>query len=423
MQKETLATHFGYDSVAGYGTMAVPIYQSTAFNFGSSKKAADRFALRDLGPIYGRLTNPTTDVFEARLAALENGKAAIAVASGQAAIFFAVANLAAAGENIITSDKIYGGATSLLTHTFKRFGIEARVFDAEKADDLESLIDDKTRAIFFETLSNPQISLANTAKIASIANKHGIVTIADNTIPTPALYNPLDDGADVVIHSASKYISGQGLSIAGAIVSSEGLNSKLKGNPRYAHFNEPDESYHGLVYADLASDFDIYTLRIRFGLLRDIGATLSPFNAFQLIQGLETLPLRMQKHSQNALKIAEFLQSHPKVKQVNFPGLPSSPFNETIRAKFKNGYASGLLSFVVDSEETALKVVSRVKIFSVVVNIGDTKSIITHPASTTHSQLNEQQLSRAGVSAALIRLSIGIEDAGDLIADLAEALE
>ncbi len=423
MQKETLATRFGYDSVAGYGTMAVPIYQSTAFNFGTSEKAADRFALRDLGPIYGRLSSPTTDVFEARLAALENGKAAIAVASGQAAIFFAVANLAAAGENIIASDKIYGGATSLLTHTIKRFGIEARVFDAEKADDLEGLIDDKTRAIFFETLSNPQISLANTAKIASIANKHGIVTIADNTIPTPALYNPLDDGADVVIHSASKYISGQGLSIAGAIVSSEGLNSKLKGNPCYAHFNEPDESYHGLVYADLASDFDIYTLRIRFGLLRDIGATLSPFNAFQLIQGLETLPLRMQKHSQNALKIAEFLQSHPKVKQVNFPGLPSSPFNETIRAKFKNGYASGLLSFVVDSEETALKVVSRVKIFSVVVNIGDTKSIITHPASTTHSQLNEQQLSRAGVSAALIRLSIGIEDAGDLIADLAEALE
>ena len=423
MQKETLATHFGYDSVAGYGTMAVPIYQSTAFNFGTSEKAADRFALRDLGPIYGRLSSPTTDVFEARLAALENGKAAIAVASGQAAIFFAVANLAAAGENIIASDKIYGGATSLLTHTIKRFGIEARVFDAEKADDLEGLIDDKTRAIFFETLSNPQISLANTAKIASIANKHGIVTIADNTIPTPALYNPLDDGADVVIHSASKYISGQGLSIAGAIVSSEGLNSKLKGNPRYAHFNEPDESYHGLVYADLASDFDIYTLRIRFGLLRDIGATLSPFNAFQLIQGLETLPLRMQKHSQNALKIAEFLQSHPKVKQVNFPGLPSSPFNETIRAKFKNGYASGLLSFVVDSEETALKVVSRVKIFSVVVNIGDTKSIITHPASTTHSQLSEQQLSRAGVSAALIRLSIGIEDADDLIADLAEALE
>ncbi len=423
MQKETLATHFGYDSVAGYGTMVVPIYQSTAFNFGTSEKAADRFALRDLGPIYGRLSSPTTDVFEARLAALENGKAAIAVASGQAAIFFAVANLAAAGENIIASDKIYGGATSLLTHTIKRFGIEARVFDAEKADDLEGLIDDKTRAIFFETLSNPQISLANTAKIASIANKHGIVTIADNTIPTPALYNPLDDGADVVIHSASKYISGQGLSIAGAIVSSEGLNSKLKGNPRYAHFNEPDESYHGLVYADLASDFDIYTLRIRFGLLRDIGATLSPFNAFQLIQGLETLPLRMQKHSQNALKIAEFLQSHPKVKQVNFPGLPSSPFNETIRAKFKNGYASGLLSFVVDSEETALKVVSRVKIFSVVVNIGDTKSIITHPASTTHSQLDEQQLSRAGVSAALIRLSIGIEDADDLIADLAEALE
>ena len=423
MQKETLATHFGYDSVAGYGTMAVPIYQSTAFNFGSSKKAADRFALRDLGPIYGRLTNPTTDVFEARLAALENGKAAIAVSSGQAAIFFAVANLAAAGENIIIAEKIYGGATTLLAHTIKRFGIEARVFDSETADNLEGLIDDKTRAIFFETLSNPQISVANTAKIATIANKHGVVTIADNTIPSPALYNPLDDGADVVIHSASKYISGQGLSIAGAVVSGKGLNSKLKGNPRYAHFNEPDESYHGLVYADLVDNFDIYTLRIRLSLLRDIGATLSPFNAFQLIQGLETLPLRMQKHSQNALKIAEFLQNHPKVKQVNYPGLASSPFNTAIKAKFKNGYASSLMSFIVDSEETALKAVSKVKIFSVVANIGDTKSIITHPASTTHSQLNEEQLNRAGVPASLIRLSVGIEDANDLISDLSEALK
>ena len=226
-----------------------------------------------------------------------------------------------------------------------------------------------------------------------------------------------------MVHSASKYISGQGLSIAGAVVSGNGLNSKLKGNPRYAHFNEPDESYHGLVYADLVDNFDIYTLRIRLALLRDIGATLSPFNAFQLIQGIETLPLRMEKHSQNALKVAEFLQSHPKVKQVNFPGLPSSPFNAAIKGKFKNGYASGLLSFTVDSEETALKVVSGVKIFSVVVNIGDTKSIITHPASTTHSQLDEKQLQSAGVPANLIRLSIGIEDADDLIADLNEALK
>ena len=310
-----------------------------------------------------------------------------------------------------------------MAHTIKRFGIEARVFDSETADNLEGLIDDKTRAIFFETLSNPQISVANTTKIATIANKHGVVTIADNTIPSPALYNPLDDGADVVIHSASKYISGQGLSIAGAIVSGKGLNSKLKGNPRYAHFNEPDESYHGLVYADLVDNFDIYTRRIRLSLLRDIGATLSPFNAFQLIQGLETLPLRMQKHSQNALKIAEFLQNHPKVKQVNYPGLASSPFNAAIKAKFKNGYASSLMSFIVDSEETALKAVSKVKIFSVVANIGDTKSIITHPASTTHSQLNEEQLNRAGVPTSLIRLSVGIEDANDLISDLSEALK
>lgn len=423
MKQETLATHYGYNQKSGFGAMAVPIYQTTAYDFGTGEIAADRFALRNIGQIYTRLTNPTTDVFEARISALEDGGAAIATSSGQAASFAAIANLVKAGENVILSNKVYGGTSTLFVHSLKRFGIETRIFDPEKADDLEFQIDDKTRAVFFETLSNPQISVANTPKIAKIANKYGIVSIADNTCATPILYTPFKDGVDVVIHSASKYISGQGLSIAGVVVSSKTLNKKLVKNPRYEHFNEPDLSYHGLVYATLADKFDIFTLRLRLGVLRDFGMTLSPFNAFQLIQGLETLSIRVQKHSSNALKIAEFLQNHPKVKSVNYPGLRSSPNYDFVSKNFKNGLANGLLSFDVGSFEEAKKIMNSTKIFAVVVNIGDSKSIITHPASTTHSQLSKQELKDSGISEGLIRLSVGLEDAEDLINDLSEALK
>ncbi|EAH8299396.1 aminotransferase class I/II-fold pyridoxal phosphate-dependent enzyme [Campylobacter fetus] len=423
MQKETLATHFGYNSKDGHGTMAVPIYQSTAYDFGSCETAANRFALKELGQIYSRLTNPTLDVFEARIAALEGAKAAISTSSGQAAIFYSIANLAEAGDNIIVAQKIYGGATTLLTYTIKRFGIKAKIFDSDNADDLEALIDDKTKAIFFETLSNPQIAISNVDKIVQIANRHNVITIADNTVATPILFNPLKKGVDVVVHSASKYISGQGLSVAGAIASRDGLNDKLVGNPRYAHFNTPDESYHGLVYSDLKGMFDLFTLRIRLSLLRDIGATLSAFNAFQLIQGLETLSIRIKEHSKNALKVAEFLEKHPKVKSVNYPGLASSKLNSYVKANFTDGLASGLLSFDVGDGETAAKILNNVKIFSVVVNIGDSKSIITHPASTTHQQLSKKELEDAGVSEGLIRLSIGLENADDLINDLKEAMQ
>ncbi len=423
MHKETLATHFGYNTKDGFGTMAVPIYQSTAFDFGSSQTAANRFALKELGPIYSRLTNPTLDIFESRIAALEGAKAAISTSSGQAAIFYAIANLAAAGENIIIAKKIYGGATTLLTQTIKRFGIAAKVFDSDTADDLEALIDNKTRAIFFETLSNPQIAIANFKKIVEIANRHGIVTVADNTVATPILFNPLKHGVDVVVHSASKYISGQGLSVAGAIASSEKLNDKLVKNPRYEHFNTPDEAYHGLVYADLAGVFDLFTLRIRLTLLRDIGATLSAFNAFQLIQGLETLSVRVKEHSKNALKVAEFLKTHPKVKSVNYPGLADSPLNKVVKEYFTDGLASGLLSFEVSDRESAEKILNSTKIFSVVVNIGDSKSIITHPASTTHQQLSDAELLAAEINPGLIRLSIGLENAEDLINDLKQALD
>ena len=285
------------------------------------------------------------------------------------------------------------------------------------------MIDDKTKAIFFETLSNPQIAIANVEKIVEIANKYGVVTVADNTVATPILFNPIKKGVDVVVHSASKYISGQGISVAGAIVSSEKLNQKLIGNKRYDHFNVAEDSYHGLVYADLVEAFDIYTLRIRLSLLRDIGATLSAFNAWQLIQGLETLSIRVKEHSKNALKVAEFLESHPKVKYVNYPGLKSSNLNAYVKANFTDGLASGLLSFEVADYETAKKVLDSVKIFSVVVNIGDSKSIITHPASTTHQQIPVDELAATGISPGLIRLSIGLENADDLISDLQEALK
>ncbi len=419
MHQETLALHYGYDKQA-FGTMSVPVYQTTAYDFGSAETAADRFALRELGPIYTRLNNPTTDVLEARIAALESAEAAIATASGQAAIFYAIANLAEAGDNIIVAKKIYGGATTLLTHTLKRFGIHAKVFESDHADDLEALIDDKTKAIFFESLSNPQIAIPNIEKIVSIAQKHAVVTVCDNTVATPILFQPLLSGIDVSVHSASKYINGQGSAIGGLIVEAKGLNAKLIGNPRYAHFNEPDESYHGLVYASLP--FPIFSLRIRLSLIRDIGATLSPYNAWLLIQGLETLALRMKEHSSNAYKVAAFLKAHPKVINVSYPGLESDPLHVRAKRYFKNAQTSGLLSFEVEGLAFAKQILNTTKLFSVVVNIGDSKSIITHPASTTHQQLSKEELEKAGIKEGLIRLSIGLENVDDLIEDLKIAL-
>ena len=422
LHPETLATHAGYDSAAGVGSMAVPIYLTTAFDFGTSEHAAARFALEELGPIYTRLGNPTVDIFEERIAALEGGAAAIGTSSGQAASFFAVANLASVGDNVILAQKVYGGTSNLILHTLKKFGIEARIFDSDNADDLEALIDEDTKAIFFETLSNPQLALANIDKITAIAAKHGVLTIADNTVATPILFRPFEHGADIVIHSASKYISGQGLTISGAVVASKGLNAKIKGNPRYADFAEPDESYHGLVYTDLVEHFDIYTLRIRLGLMRDIGATMNPFAAWQLIQGLETLSVRVKEHSRSALKVAQWLEAHPAVKSVNYPGLASSPLNKYVCENFTDGLASGLLCFDVGSRAKADDGMKKVKIFAVVVNIGDSKSVITHPASSTHSQLTAEELAAAGISEGLIRLSVGLESPDDLIADLAQAL-
>ena len=420
MKKDTIAIHNGYQKDS-QGTTAVPIYQTTAYAFKSAKHASDLFNLQDLGNIYTRLTNPTTAILEARLAELEGGASAIATSSGQAAIFYAISNLIEAGDNIIISDKIYGGSVTLFKHTLKRFGLEARVFNIDKPSSIDALVDEKTKAVFYESLSNPQIAVADIDAISTIAKKHGILSVCDNTVATPLLVNPIAHGADIVVHSCSKYISGQGLALGGAIIDRDGLREFFKDNKRYAHFNEPDESYHGLVYSDLP--FPPFNLRVRLALLRDIGATPSPFNSWSLIQSLETLSLRIEKHSSNALKIAEFLESHPKVSNVNYPGLKNNAYYDLANKYLKDGLCSGLMSFEVKDKQTAWNILDNTELFSIVVNIGDSKSIITHPSSTTHQQIPLDEQKQIGINEGLIRLSIGLENVDDLIADLKTALD
>jgi len=421
MQKETIALHAGYDSTPYQGSMSVPVMQTTAYAFRDAQHAADLFALRELGPIYTRLNNPTTDILERRFAALEGGVAALCVASGQSAIFFAISNVAQMGDNILISDKLYGGAVTLLTLTMKRFGITARVFSGERVDDLEEQIDQSTKAIFFESLSNPQVAVADIEKITTIAKRHGVVTICDNTVSSAAILNPIEWGVDIVMHSTSKYTNGQGTAIGGIIVEREGMSEFFKANAqRYPAFTQPDASYHGLVYVDVP--LPCFTLRARLGLLRDFGAVQSPFNSWLLINGLETLELRMVKHSANALAVAQYLEAHPKVAKVNYSGLESDVGYDRAQKYFKDGMASGLLSFEATSYEDAKSIIDRVGLFSIVTNIGDSKSLIVHPASTTHSQLTEQELEESGVKATVIRLSIGLESSSDLIADLEQAI-
>mgnify|MGYP001282604140 CR=1 FL=1 len=418
MNDQTNAIHFGYTKDT-QATMAVPIYMSTAYEFRDSLHASNLFSLQELGNIYTRLMNPTTSIFETRFAKIEGGISAIATASGMSAIFSAIVNLCESGDNIVVAGAVYGGTSTLTSHTIKRFGIETRNFDVTDASTLEPLIDSKTKAIIFESLSNPSLAVADFEGIVAIANKHNIITIVDNTVATPYLCKPINLGCDVVVHSTSKYTGGQGLALGGIIVEGATCNEKIKGNSRYNHFNEPDHSYHGLVYADLP--FPAFTMRLLLCVLRDLGAAPSPFNSWLMIQGLETLALRIKEHSKNALKIAQFLESHPKIKKVNYP-LLSSDKNYQRATKYLNNGASGLLSFEVESYETAVKIADGTDIFSVVVNIGDSKSLIVHPASTTHSQMNKEELLKAGISDSLVRLSVGIEDADDLIADLVKAI-
>ncbi|EAJ6115451.1 O-acetylhomoserine aminocarboxypropyltransferase/cysteine synthase [Campylobacter jejuni] len=418
--KETLALHGAYNFDT-QRSISVPIYQNTAYNFENLDQAAARFNLQELGNIYSRLSNPTSDVLGQRLANIEGGAFGIPVTSGMAACFYALINLASSGDNVAYSNKIYGGTQTLISHTLKNFGIEAREFDIDDLDSLEKVIDQNTKAIFFESLSNPQIAIADIEKISQIAKKHKIVSICDNTVATPFLLQPFKHGVDVIVHSLSKYVSGQGTALGGALIERKDLNDLLKNNDRYKAFNTPDPSYHGLNLNTL--DLPIFSIRVIITWLRDLGASLAPQNAWLLLQGLETLAVRIEKHSQNAEKVANFLNSHPDIKGVNYPTLASNAYHNLFKKYFDKNFASGLLSFEAKDYEHARRICDKTQLFLLAANLGDSKSLIIHPASTTHSQLSEEELQKAGITKAIIRLSIGLENSDDLIADLKQAIE
>ncbi|MGJ8958483.1 O-acetylhomoserine aminocarboxypropyltransferase/cysteine synthase [Campylobacter coli] len=418
--KETLALHGAYNFDT-QRSISVPIYQNTAYNFENLDQAAARFNLQELGNIYSRIGNPTSDVLGQRLANVEGGAFGIPVSSGMAACFYALVNLASSGDNVAYSNKIYGGTQTLISHTLKNFGIEAREFDIDDLDSLEKVIDQNTKAIFFESLSNPQIAIADIEKISQIAKKHKIVSICDNTVATPFLLQPFKHGVDVIVHSLSKYVSGQGSALGGALIERKDLNDLLKNNDRYKAFNTPDPSYHGLNLNTL--DLPIFSIRVIITWLRDLGASLAPQNAWLLLQGLETLAVRIEKHSQNAEKVANFLNSHPDIKGVNYPTLASNAYHNLFKKYFDKKLASGLLSFEARDYEHARRICDKTQLFLLAANLGDSKSLIIHPASTTHSQLSEEELQKAGIKKTTVRLSIGLENSDDLIADLKQAIE
>ncbi|EHL5638680.1 aminotransferase class I/II-fold pyridoxal phosphate-dependent enzyme [Campylobacter jejuni] len=418
--KETLALHGAYNFDT-QRSISVPIYQNTAYNFENLDQAAARFNLQELGNIYSRIGNPTSDILGQRLANVEGGAFGIPVSSGMAACFYALVNLASSGDNVAYSNKIYGGTQTLISHTLKNFGIEAREFDIGDLDSLEKVIDQNTKAIFFESLSNPQITIADIEKITQIAKKHKIVSICDNTVATPFLLQPFKHGVDVIVHSLSKYVSGQGSALGGALIERKDLNDLLKNNDRYKTFNTPDPSYHGLNLNTL--DLPIFSIRIIITWLRDLGASLAPQNAWLLLQGLETLAVRIEKHSQNAEKVANFLNSHPDIKGVNYPTLASNAYHNLFKKYFDKNFASGLLSFEARDYEHARRICDKTQLFLLAANLGDSKSLIIHPASTTHSQLSEEELQKAGIKKTTVRLSIGLENSDDLIADLKQAIE
>ncbi len=418
--KETLALHGAYNFDT-QRSISVPIYQNTAYNFENLDQAAARFNLQELGNIYSRIGNPTSDVLGQRLANVEGGAFGIPVSSGMAACFYALVNLASSRDNVAYSNKIYGGTQTLISHTLKNFGIEAREFDIDDLDSLEKVIDQNTKAIFFESLSNPQIAIADIEKITQIAKKHKIATICDNTVATPFLLQPFKHGVDIIVHSLSKYVSGQGSALGGALIERKDLNDLLKNNDRYKTFNTPDPSYHGLNLNTL--DLPIFSIRIIITWLRDLGASLAPQNAWLLLQGLETLAVRIEKHSQNAEKVANFLNSHPDIKGVNYPTLASNAYHNLFKKYFDKNFASGLLSFEARDYEHARRICDKTQLFLLAANLGDSKSLIIHPASTTHSQLSEEELQKAGIKKTTVRLSIGLENSDDLIADLKQAIE
>lgn len=419
---ETQSVHAGYTPDPTTKAVAVPIYQTVAYAFDSAQHGADLFDLKVQGNIYSRIMNPTNDVLEKRLAALEGGIAALALASGQAAVTYAIQTIAEAGDNIVSSTALYGGTYNLFAHTLPQYGITTRFADHLNPDSFEPLIDERTKAIFVESLGNPQGNVTDIARIAEIAHRHGVPLIVDNTVATPYLLRPFEYGADIVVHSLTKYLGGHGTSIGGAIVDS-GKFPWAQHKERFKRLNEPDVSYHGVVYTE-ALGAAAYIGRARVVPLRNTGAALSPFNAFLILQGIETLPLRLDRINDNTLKIAQYLQSHAKVSWVNYAGLPDNQYHE-LAQKYLGGKASGLLTFGVKSHkgrEAGARFLDALQLFTRLVNIGDSKSLATHPASTTHRQLSPEELAKAGVSEDTVRLSIGIEHIDDLLADLEQAL-
>ena len=413
---ETLQLHVGQEQAdPATDARAVPIYATTSYVFHDSQHAADRFGLKDAGNIYGRLTNSTQDVFEKRIAALEGGIAALATASGAAAITYTIQALAKAGENIVASKTIYGGTYNLLAHTLPLYGITTKFADPDSAESFEASIDENTKALYIETLGNPNSNAIDIEKIAKIAHAHGIPLVVDNTFATPYLVRPIEYGADIVVHSATKFIGGHGTAIGGVIVDSGNFDWASSG--RYPWVSEPNPSYHGVSFTAAAGKAAFVTY-IRAILLRDTGATLSPFHAFIFLQGLETLSLRVERHTENAKKIVEYLSAHPQVEAVHHPSVSSEPSHDIYVKYFPNGGGSIFTFDIKGTEDDAKKFIDNLEIFSLLANVADVKSLVIHPASTTHSQLTEEELAEQGIKHTTIRLSIGTEHIDDLIAAL-----
>lgn len=416
---DTLQVHAGQVPDPATGSRAVPIYQTTSYVFADADHAANLFALKESGNIYTRIMNPTTDVFEQRMAALEGGIGALAVASGSAAITYAIMNIAGAGDEIVSAETLYGGTYNLFAYTLPRYGIKTVFVNPDDPENFRRAINEKTKALYIETIGNPGINLVDMEAVAEIAHEHGIPLIVDNTFATPYLLRPIEHGADIVVHSATKFIGGHGTSIGGVIIDSGKFNWAESG--RFPGFTEPDPSYHGLVYSEALGPA-AYIVKARVQLLRDTGAALSPFNAFLLLQGLETLSLRVERHVSNAKKVAEFLQEHPQVSWVNYPALPGNKYYDLCQKYFPKGPGSIFTFGIKGGVEAGKKFINSLKLFSLLANVADAKSLVIHPASTTHSQLTEEEQRRAGVTPDQIRLSIGIEDVQDIIEDLDQAL-
>ncbi len=420
MEIETLAVHAGYSPDPTTNAVAVPIYQTTAYAFNDTQHGADLFDLKVLGNIYTRIMNPTTDVLEQRLAAMEGGVAGLGLASGQAATTYAIQTIAEAGDNFISMSTLYGGTYNLFAHTFPQMGIQVRFADPENIDGIAALIDDRTKAVYCEALGNPAGNVVDIEKVAEVAHAHGVPLIVDNTVPSPYLCRPIDHGADIVVHSLTKYIGGHGTIIGGMIVDSNKFDW-VANKERFKRLNEPDVSYHGVVYTE--TGLPPYILRARVVPLRNMGAALAPMNTFLALQGLETLPLRMDRICENTLAVAKHLESHAGVEWVRYAGLDSSP-QKALADKYLGGKASGILSFGIKGGiEAGTKFIDALQLLTRLVNIGDAKSLACHPASTTHRQLSPEELASSGVSPDLVRLSIGIENINDIIADIDQALD